>query len=91
MRDLVADPLPEAIFHHLEVRRLAHNGGPVKMDERGEEVWIVPSEVGKDGGILLEPEILAHHLHRQRHDRLRGITKAHTSLDTYDDAASSHD
>lgn len=41
VRDLVVDPLPEALLHHLQVRRLPDNRCVVEMGERQEEVQIV--------------------------------------------------
>jgi hypothetical protein len=65
MGDLGADPLPEPIFHYLQVRCLAHEGRPVDTGERREEVSVVAPEVGEEGTILLHAEVLPDNFHRQ--------------------------
>ena len=65
VRDLGADPLPEPIFHHLQVRCLAHEGCPVDTGERREEGGVVASEISEEGAVLLQAEVLPDNFHRQ--------------------------
>ena len=64
MRHLGKHVLPQALFEAPQVGRLAHEGGAVQPAQRGEEVRVVLAEVGEQGAILLQPQVLAHHFHR---------------------------